>query len=340
MADPQFESLHNHTVRSDGSQDYQQMLKTAEDNGIGVMAFTDHDVALDQSSLDFLRSYEGPVRWISGIEISSRVPPEYVTQDTGLLHVLGLFIDPFHDRLREYTQQLADSRHRRMQNYVKHLRGIGFTVKESDCLEIAGDSPIGSPHIVKALEQHPQNQTIIDSLLAQLKDDARNNDHSQELLQRLESYGPSQTPYILFMKKDSFIPFHSNGRSQTILHLDDTVELIHDAGGIAMLAHWYLNKKDLPPEVLETLIQQGRIDGIELAIENTITEYDFDKDRQYLLRLAREHDLATALGSDAHSKEDLEYFTGTANARSSIGQAQRLIDRFDVPLTWTNYETA
>lgn len=337
--DLQLESLHSHTVRSDGNQNYQQVLETAEKNGIGTIAFTDHDIALDKPSLDFLRSYKGPVRWISGIEISSNVPLDNDHQDAGTLHILGLFINPFEERLQEYTQQLADSRFRRMREYVKHLRNIGFKVDESDCLEAAGESPVGSPHIVNAVKKYPQNETLIDRLHKQLEADAERNEHSRELMQRLEAYGQQQLPYVLFMKKDSFYPFRNNDKNKVILDLDETVKLIHGAGGIAILAHWYFNKKDLPADTLEKLLKENRLDGLELAVENAISEHDHSDDVEYLRRLADTYDVATTVGSDSHDGKDIEFFAGTQNAQDAMGQTRQLTEKFDVSLTWTNYET-
>ena len=47
-----FESLHNHTLASDGAQTYSEVLEAAEKLKIGVIAFTDHDVVPSESALE------------------------------------------------------------------------------------------------------------------------------------------------------------------------------------------------------------------------------------------------------------------------------------------------
>jgi predicted metal-dependent phosphoesterase TrpH len=69
-----YESLHNHTTASDGTQTYAQVLETARVNDIGVVAFTDHDMLPSEVDVTALRAYEGPVKWLIGCEISSGRP--------------------------------------------------------------------------------------------------------------------------------------------------------------------------------------------------------------------------------------------------------------------------
>jgi predicted metal-dependent phosphoesterase TrpH len=73
---PHYESLHNHTVLSDGAQTHLEMLATAEQAGFGVVAFTDHDVLPDAGVLADLRAYDGLVDWTVGVELSAGLPTE------------------------------------------------------------------------------------------------------------------------------------------------------------------------------------------------------------------------------------------------------------------------
>ena len=59
-----YESLHNHTVASDGSQTYLEVLQVAEELGFGTVAFTDHDTLPDDDALRQLAFYDGPVKWL------------------------------------------------------------------------------------------------------------------------------------------------------------------------------------------------------------------------------------------------------------------------------------
>src|SRR5262245_56689114 len=97
-----YESLHNHTTASDGTQTYAQVLETARRCGIGVVAFTDHDMLPSETEVERLRQYDGPVKWLIGCEISSGLPRELGGGPTSSLHVLGLFCDPGNAALREH----------------------------------------------------------------------------------------------------------------------------------------------------------------------------------------------------------------------------------------------
>ena len=99
-----YESLHNHTVDSDGTQTHLEVLKTAEELGYGVIAFTDHDLVPKADTLDRLRAYDGPVKWLIGTELSSGLPQDMGGVEKGMVHILGLFIDPTNQALSDQSK--------------------------------------------------------------------------------------------------------------------------------------------------------------------------------------------------------------------------------------------
>ncbi|HUD11694.1 MAG TPA: hypothetical protein VMS08_04755, partial [Candidatus Saccharimonadia bacterium] len=201
-----FESLHNHTVISDGVQTHLQSLADAQDLGIGVMAFTDHDTLPDQRILDGLRAYGGPVKWLVGIELSSWVPMAAGGPEKGAVHVLGLFVDVLNRPLIEFCASAEESRQKRMKLYVAHLQSVGFDVTEGDVRAAAGSPNIGKPHMVKATLAKPDNQLIMDSLREQMRQEAEHDPKTRAAYDRMMEDGPNQYPYALFMGGESFKP--------------------------------------------------------------------------------------------------------------------------------------
>ncbi|MCX6738641.1 MAG: PHP domain-containing protein, partial [Candidatus Parcubacteria bacterium] len=100
-----FESLHTHTTLSDGKLSHKEMFELAESLGVAVVAFTDHDAVLNEGALAYLESVRSSgMKWVSGIEISSAPPKEVEGLGKGGLHIIGLFVDPKNEALKEHCQ--------------------------------------------------------------------------------------------------------------------------------------------------------------------------------------------------------------------------------------------
>ena len=70
------------------------------------------------------------------------------------------------------------------------------------------------------------------------------------------------------------------------------LELIHSAGGIAVLAHPAVFDNY---ELLEELAAAGKIDGVEIWHQSAD-----ERQRDRLMKIAQEHNLITTGGSDFH----------------------------------------
>jgi predicted metal-dependent phosphoesterase TrpH len=329
-----FESLHNHTKDSDGAQTHLEVLAAAEKLGYSVVAFTDHDLVIRPDRLELLRAYKGPVKWISGIEISSGAPSEVV--EGGTLHVLGLFVDPTNPELVRHSQELEQSRLVRMEHFVTQLQGLGFTITIEDCLAQADESPVGSPHIVNAIASHPENQAVMDKLLEQMRLAGETDPEVKKRYDYMIKEGERQYPYVLFMKHGSFIPMPKAPSFGTLLDFDKTVAIIRGAGGVAILAHWFFNRETVSKELLEHLVEQKRIDGLETEVVNMISKRDISRDKEFLQKLARTYDLVETIGSDGHDEKDMAEFARSSAAEESIGQTELLITHNKPSLEWSN----
>ncbi len=334
MSNLLFESLHNHTKSSDGKQDHLQVLASAERHGIGVIAFTDHDILPSQENLKILKAYNGPVKWLCGIELTSRLPREL--NKPGTLHILGLFTDPMNKELREYSDHVVASRIERMKHFVKELNSIGFKLTESQCMSAADGAPVGNPHVVKALLANPDNVKRMDEIKKEMSKVAESNPEVRFRYDRMLEEGEQTYPYVLFMKRSSFYPMAPSKSSESILDLDASVKLIRQSGGVALQAHWFFHQSILSESKLTELIKDTRLDGVETDVKNLITPRDVRKETKFLEDLARRHNALESIGADAHDDKDLEFFAKSEAAQNSIGQTKKMINEFHPNLEWSN----
>lgn len=331
-----YESLHNHTTDSDGTQTHLEVLATAEELGYGVIAFTDHDMVPTPERMAELKAYAGPVKWTVGTELSSGLPTEMGGVERGMVHILGLFIDPTNEALLSHLAKLEESRIGRMKHMVAHLQSIGFKISEDDVNRAAGQGIIGSPHVVKAIQSHPENLEQEKKLLEQMQEAAKTDAEVKEKFDAMVEAGIVQYPYRLYMKASSFMPMPRAETYNVLLSMDDTVKLIREAGGIAILAHWFFHTKFYKEARLEETAKAGLLDGLETATDNTTFDGNVDKEIEFLQSLIKQYNLIETLGGDTHYDRDLAHFAKSPAAERSIGQTQKIIDRIKPNLEWSN----
>jgi predicted metal-dependent phosphoesterase TrpH len=329
-----YESLHNHTTASDGTQTYAEVLDSARVNGLGVVAFTDHDMLPSEAEVGRLREYTGPVNWVIGCEISSGLPLELGGGATSSLHILGLFTDPTNEALREHCRKAQVARTERMERIVTNLKGLGFKISVDDCLKASGGETVGRPHIVRALNTYPENATIIDDLRAEMEAAAvQSASVAMDYAHMLERPA-SDYPYRLFLSDDAFVPGVYVDYLYTV-DMDAAVKLIRDAGGVAVVAHWYTVSKKIDARMLEGMIEAGRIDGVEL-MGNPLNSMA-QRAQPVLRAMAERTGCLATYGVDGHREQDIENFIHDRElARRTSGQTARLIAKTGVGLEWTN----
>ncbi len=335
MADMlKYESLHNHTTASDGSQTYAEVLKTAERNRFAVMAFTDHDMLPSEADLAFLKSYSGPVKWLLGCEISSGLPKELGGGVASMFHILGLFTNPTDAALREHCRQALAARTERMERIVANLRSLGFAISVDDCLAASGGESVGRPHIVRALAAHPENTAIIMAMKDDMERAAVSSPAAGMAYMQMMQRDPSDYPYRLFLSDDAFIAGIYVDYLYSI-DMDASVKLIRDAGGVAILAHWPTIKRKIDAEMLAGFLADKRLDGVELR--SGFSDSGVEGAARQLAAMAQKADALTTYGIDGHREEDIERFANDVNlAQRTVGQTQTLLQRLQPDLHWSN----
>lgn len=150
---------------------------------------------------------------------------EVSTSEEGLdLHILGYYLDPENRALAERLASFREERRERMRLMVERLRELGNPVELEEVFEIAGQGVVGRPHLAEALVRagHVENA-----------DDA--------FRRLLGSRGLAFVPRPAFPSAEA-------------------IALIHEAGGVSVLAH---PGPGLVDSVVEALAAQG-LSGIEV----------------------------------------------------------------------------
>ena len=139
--------LHLHTTASDGRLSPREMVQTAANLGLTVIAITDHDTVDGvESALEEAKNFPD-LLVIPGVEINTDVP-------NGEVHVLGYFIDYHDPEFLSTLKELRDARYNRGLKMVAKLADIGIHLDWNSVLEKAGEAPVGRPHIAQALLEH------------------------------------------------------------------------------------------------------------------------------------------------------------------------------------------
>ena len=198
----------------------------------------------------------------AGIELVPGVELS-VEDDGGRFHLLGYLFDPDNDKFASTLTSIRASRAKRNEQMAVKMAELGLPVNMDDVRAQAGDKGevIARPHFAKALLK----AGVVNSV--------------QDAFDRFLATGKP-----LYLPKEVLTP-------------KDAVALIHQAGGVAVMAH-----PGLVPlsdsafvERLAWLVDNTGMDGIE-AYYSQHTPAQTDR----FLELARKHSLVVTGGSDFH----------------------------------------
>ncbi len=206
-----------------------------------------------------------------GLEVIAGVElsTEYEDEE---VHVVGLFIDPENAALRDQLQRFVNNRDRRNEQMIHKLAEAGFSITPEDVYAANPDSVVARPHIARYLVATGQVADVT------------------EVFDRYIAAGKP-----CYVERYKISPV-------------EAVHLIHEAGGLAILAHPCLYK--LPRETLLRMIaelKEAGLDGIE-----ALYSCNEGSDEEEYMQIARDFDLLLSGGSDFHgtSKPDIVIGTG------------------------------
>ncbi|MEP7192988.1 MAG: PHP domain-containing protein [Actinomycetota bacterium] len=153
--------LHAHSTASDGTQSPAEVVGSAAEAGLDVVALTDHDTTSGWGEAALAATHLG-IALVRGIEISC--------QHRGIsIHLLGYLQDPEAPGLLAELEQSRQSRGTRAQRIVERL-SADVPLQWEDVLEQIGPgATIGRPHIADAMVAKGIVSTRTDAFATYLK---------------------------------------------------------------------------------------------------------------------------------------------------------------------------
>lgn len=230
MAAPSFD-LQSHSVHSDGELAPAEVVRLAAQAGLELFALSDHDT-VDGVAEALAAGVEHGLPIVTATEISAlRSPDEDV-------HILGYAIDPEDPGLLGRLGEWRADRELRAERMADRLEELGLGVDRSGIAarREAGQT-VGRPHLAAGVLAVESNAQRLEA-------------------EGIDDVGPFIAKYL--------IPGGAGYLPRTTPTVQDAVEVIHGAGGVAIWAHpfWDL---DSPEEVLSEIdrFRAMGIDGVE-----------------------------------------------------------------------------
>ena len=136
--------FHTHSTLSDGRLTPTELVDLAASRGVRTMALSDHDTLAGYEEARAAASRHPGFLLVPAVEISCDLPGTE-------LHMLGLFVEPEHERLRSELERFREGREERGREMVAALASQGVPVEWSRVKELAGEAAVGRPHMALAL---------------------------------------------------------------------------------------------------------------------------------------------------------------------------------------------
>ncbi|ULQ59168.1 PHP domain-containing protein [Brucepastera parasyntrophica] len=135
--------LHTHSSASDGSYSPGDLVRYALEQGISVLALTDHDTIAGNEEAK--KAAEGTgLTFVPGVELNINWKP-------GECHLLGLGLQTISPDFMEILDRLNNERKARNTEIVKRMQEAGIDVDLERVEEIAGGGTVGRPHFAEFL---------------------------------------------------------------------------------------------------------------------------------------------------------------------------------------------
>ncbi len=135
--------LHTHTTASDGELSPEALIIKAKENGIDVIAITDHDTAAGIPQAE-AEADKRNIKLLAGIELS-------VSWMDKNFHIVGLNIDPDNAALKESLKNTRELREQRAIEIGKRLDKHGVSNTYHEARELAGIHTITRSHFARVL---------------------------------------------------------------------------------------------------------------------------------------------------------------------------------------------
>lgn len=136
--------LHTHSRVSDGTDSPGELVRRAHEQGLDVVALTDHDT-YDGWGEALAAAEECDIELVPGVEISTQLEGHGI-------HLLAYFVDPGYRPLARELARIRIDRRERLQRISNRLTQTGMPVELSEILAVARHaSTVGRPHVADVM---------------------------------------------------------------------------------------------------------------------------------------------------------------------------------------------
>jgi hypothetical protein len=260
--------MHIHSTFSDGKLTPKQIVDEAISKGMKAIAITDHD-SIDgvKQALAYAEKMK-KVIVVPGVEISCYEPEMGYNE----VHVLGFFFNPEAKPINELLKKSKNERINQKKKIIKNLNKIGFKITFKEVLDVS-KGEVGRPHVAEVLvRKYPGEFSSISDVFRKY----------------IRNGGPA------YAERDY------------LTSIKEAADAIIKSGGVAVLAHPAVFRKEDIPELVDYFIKcNGK--GIETyyPYAKLYADGGFDRKKEkqaiaMLQKIACEKGLFESGGSDFH----------------------------------------
>lgn len=279
--------IHIHTTHSDGTKTVEEILKQAEQIGLDYISITDHENCKAYREIEeknLKQYYHGTL--IPGVELKACYKGK-------IIDILGYGIDV--NKIQKWSDDFyKDKTHAKIQTkYLKKryeiFQQMGCTLTPYEELNWDPNHDWANIVIYDEIKNHPENQAKC----------------PEDLWESFDNY-----KYRYCYREDSVFYIDKSTDTPSV---EEVIKQIHQAGGLAFLAHvyvynWAKDKKAL----IDDLMCNYNFDGMECYY----SEFSEEQTR-YVLEVCEKRGLYKSGGSDYHgeNKPGIELGFGRGNLK-------------------------
>ncbi len=278
--------LHSHTTYSDGSYNVLELLTEAQKNKLSLISITDHNTIQAHFELlnpNIRNKFKGEI--ITGIEITTTYKGETIE-----ILGYGFNIETMQQFLDDNVLTFEEKQLKEYELIKTQYKKIGVVFDEKN---IQFNPKVESCRIAFACEikKYPQNYNFF------LKQESIITNTG---FTRNEVYNPKSPLYV---DESSLFP-----------SLERTIEMIHESGGLAFLAHTFAYSSNISNDLIN-IINNYDLDGLE-CFYTTFT----DEQTNYLTNICKEKNMYISGGSDFHGSRKENHNLGTGRGNLQIDE--------------------
>ena len=262
--------LHMHTNKSDGALTPKQIIDESAKANLQAISITDHDTIDAYTDETIKYAKEQGIKLIVGVEISTK-------SDRCGIHVLGYNFDLNNEEFKQKLDKIRNARHDYLKAVAKKLEKLNYKINVEELDKIKS---VTKAHISKDIIENEENR--------------------EELLKQF-GHIPNKGKFIETIMNENCPAYVQ----KVTVTPKEAAEMIRKAGGKVVLAHpvAYANEDNMTVEEVQQLINKMKPDGLEAYYIYTNRNNEYINEIDKWLKLAKDNNLFSTIGSDFHIKD-------------------------------------